>query len=316
MKFSLVIPVAPYRDAEIVDSIEKQSFPKKEYEIIIVKGKSASKNRNEGARKAKGEIIGFLDDDATLDENYLENVDKFFKKNKDVDIVGGPQLTPKDDSGFAKISGYALCSKFGAWKLNARYSCCKTNLCADESCITSANLFVKKEVMEKVQFDENLWPGEDPKFIDESIEKGFSIAYSPDFFIYHRRRAKAGEMVKQMFNYGRVRPKKEKISKTLRNPFFFIPSLFFIYLMIAILYSFGNLTLTGNVIGVTGKEGFVFYPLFLYAFLAIVFGISDSAKNHDLMAMFVLPIIYPMIHLSYGMGMIKGYFENMIKHLK
>src|SRR4030042_6934149 len=114
MKFSLVIPVAPYRNAEILDSIKKLDYSAKEYEIIVEKGTNPSENRNRGAEKSKGRIIVFLDDDAVIDKNLLKEAEKFFDKYKEIDIVGGAQLTPLDQKGFAKISGYALSSKFGA----------------------------------------------------------------------------------------------------------------------------------------------------------------------------------------------------------
>ena len=72
---------------------------------------------------------------------------EFFEKHKEVDIVGGPQLTPLDEKGFAKISGYALSSKFGAWKLSSRYSITEEKLDVDETALTSANLFCKSLIV-------------------------------------------------------------------------------------------------------------------------------------------------------------------------
>ena len=78
MKFSLVIPVAPDRNAEILGSIEKIDYPSSEFEVIVIKGKNPSENRNNGAQKAKAEIISFLDDDAVLDVNFLKNGVNYF----------------------------------------------------------------------------------------------------------------------------------------------------------------------------------------------------------------------------------------------
>ena len=318
MKFSLVIPLAPERDAEIIDSIKKIDYPKSEFHVIVVKGKNPSENRNKGAEKARGEIIAFLDDDAVLDEDYLKNAEEFFDRHKEIDVVGGPQLTPKDEKGFAKISGYALSSKFGAWKLSNRYSGKKEILDVDETALSSANLFCRKEVIEKVKFDLKLFPGEDPKFIEDAKKQGFKIAYSPDIIVYHRRRPSIRDLIKQIFNYGKVRPAKEDFIETIKKPFFVIPSLFLIYLISFLFSVMINPSITGSVIG-AGKRnvfslGFLWFaPLFVYCVLNLLFSLYDSTKNKDYKAILFLPFIYPIIHISYGAGMIYGYLKKFKK---
>jgi len=48
--------------------------------------------------------LTFLDDDAVLDKSYLKKVEKFFNEHKEIDIVGGIQLTPLNEKGFAGLS--------------------------------------------------------------------------------------------------------------------------------------------------------------------------------------------------------------------
>lgn len=299
MRFSLVIPVAPDRNAEILSSINNLDFPKKDFEVIVEKGTNPSDNRNRGFEKAKGKIIVLLDDDAVLEKDYLIKAKEFFEKYPSIDIVGGPQLTPKNEKGFAKISGYALSSKFGAWKLSGRYSPQKEIMDVDETSLTSANLICKKEVMKKVKFDSSLFPGEDPKFISDAKKENFRVAYSPSIILYHRRRGSIKALIKQMFNYGKARPAKEKFRETLKKPFFLVPSLFFLYLLWLIATSmWGGFSVLAAV------------PLLIYFIIAVLFSFYDSAKNKNLLSFFVLPFIYLAIHLSYGAGMIWGYIRK------
>jgi GT2 family glycosyltransferase len=304
MKFSLIIPVAPYRDAEILRSINDLDFSRKNYEVIVEKGTNASENRNRGFAKSKGEIIVFLDDDGVIEEDLLNRAEKFFKKYPYIDIVGGPQLTPLDEKGFAKISGYALSSKFGGWNTSNRYEKKKLNLNSDETSLTTAIMFCKRKVMEKIKFDVNLWPGEDPKFISDAKKENFKIAYSPDLIIYHRRRPTVRALIKQIFNYGRVAPLREKFSDTVKKPFFLVPTLFILYLTVLFILAMLKLT-----------EIFYFIPLILYLILDIeVFSIYESIKNRDLRGIFLLPFIFPMIHLSYGTGWIYGSWQKFFKN--
>jgi len=305
MKFSLVIPLAPGRNAEIIDSIKELNYPRKEYEVIVREGLNPSENRNNGAKRAKGEIIAFLDDDAIVDINFLKEAEEFFNKYPEIDIVGGAQLTPKWQKGFAKISGYALSSKFGAWKMGTRYSLKELNLNADETMLTSANLFCKKEVMKKIQFDTNLFPGEDPKFIEDAKKEGLRVAYSPDLILYHKRRETIKAMIKQISSYGRTRTDKESFIETLKKPFFLIPLLFCFYLaflLVFVFLEFFNINFISNLI--------LFFPLGAYLILDLFFSVYESVKNKNLKAIFLLLFIFPLIHISYGLGMIKGYLKN------
>jgi succinoglycan biosynthesis protein ExoA len=313
MRFSLVIPVAPDRGAEIIGSIRKLDYPKSDFHVIVVNGSNTSENRNKGASRALGEHIVFLDDDATIEVDYLLKIEDFFDRHPEIDIVGGPQLTPEDDKGFARISGYALSSLFGAWTLMSRYTATKEILDADEKVLTSANLACHRKVMDKIQFDPNLFPGEDPKFIEDCKKEKFLVGYTPQMRIFHRRRGTLRGLTKQIFNYGKVRPKKESFFATLKRPFFLVPSLFFIYIILLLGSILINPSITGNVVGsefIKNLEFWWFVPILLYVILMLMFGIYDSVKNKDYKAIFILIFMYPIIHLSYGAGMIWGYLRK------
>ena len=298
MKFSLIIPLAPDRDAPIIESIKKLDYSKNDFHVVVMKGKNPSMNRNRGAEKAKGDILVFLDDDAIIDEDYLKQVDAFFNQYPDVDIVGGPQLTPNTDSGFAKYSGYVLSSIFGAWKVSNRYSGKKIVLNANETHLTSSNLICKKSVMEKIQFDPSLFPGEDPKFISDAKKEKLKIAYNPNIKIYHQRRKTIKQFFRQNFNYGKVRPQKEKFRDTIKTPFFLIPSIFVIYILALII----SLFFINNIL--------IWIPLILYLILLVGFSIYESIKNKNTFAILPLLFIFPLIHISYGLGIIWGYIQR------
>ncbi|MBS3124569.1 glycosyltransferase [Candidatus Woesearchaeota archaeon] len=312
-KFSLIIPVAPDRNIEILNSIKNLDYPKPEFHVIVVRGRNPSENRNRGALRALGEIIVFLDDDGVLERDYLKKAEEFFDKNKEIDIVGGPQLTPKDEKGFAKISGYALSSKFGAWKVSKRYYCSQEKHGVDETCLTSANLLCRRKVIERIKFEPKLFPGEDPKFISDARKQGFNIAYSPDIIIYHRRRNTTGSLIKQIFNYGKVRPEKEKFLETLKMPFFLVPSFFAVYLMLLIFSIIfrPSIAIAAIKLDKIALEFLWIVPFIAYLVLIFLFSLYDSLSNKDFKAIFILPFIYPMIHLSYGIGMIYGYIKKL-----
>lgn len=310
MKFSFVITYLKEGSPEVLNSIKNMNYFKEEYEILCLPGKgSPSIYRNKGADIGKGEIICFIDDDAIAHKDLLKNAESFFNEHPEIDIVGGPQLTPLDEKGFAKISGYALSSKFGGWNTSNRYSTKTTNLNADDTYLTTAIMFCRKNVFEKVRFDEKLFPGEDSKFVLEAKKQGLKIAYSPDLIVYHKRRPTIKKFITQIFNYGKVTSTRISSRELIKQPFFFIPSIFFFYVL-AIIINSSFLFQKNNFSEEINIFALMFLvPLCLYFILNLFFSISASIKNKDFLGM-CLPFIFPILHLSYGAGMIYGYLKK------
>jgi hypothetical protein len=290
--FSIIIPITPKGKVSVVKSIKNLDYQASRIQTIVVSGNNPPKNRNEGISKIKANFIGFVNAHSSVKENWVSQALLFFKKNPKIDIVGGPQLTSKEEKSFGKASGFALSSRFGSGAIYKRYQPSTENLRADETMITSANLICRKKVFDKVTFNENIYPGEDPKFIEDALNAGFKVAYSPNIQVYNFRRTTLGGLSKQIFNYGKTRPQKERFIKTLRKPFFIIPSLFVIYLL-ALLFLL-QLSLLFII------------PLYLYLLLIIIFSLIGAVKCKNMLYFFLLPIIFITIHLSYGLGFIFG----------
>jgi len=289
-KFSLVIALAPERKIEVLDSLKEMDYDPKKYEVIVEVGKNPSENRNRGIQKAKGEIIAFIDDDARVNKDLLKNAEEFFNQHPEIDVVGGPQLTPKDDSFFAKATGCALSSFFGTYTMSNRYRLGELSLNADETSLTSANFFVRRKVFKKIGgFNPLLFPGEDPELITRMKQNGIKVAYSPSIIIYHRRRSDYTSFCKQFFKYGKVRVLKEKINKKKIGLVFLTPSLFTLYLIL--------------VVPLTVIHKIFLLPLAIYFIIALIFSIAISLRK-NILYLPLLPFIFLSIHASYGLGML------------
>lgn len=298
MKFSLIVPVAPDREAPILKDIKNLDYPKEDYEVIVEYGPSASGNRNKGIQKAKYDILCFLDDDAELPRDYLKKAEEFFKKYSEVDILGGPQLTPNSDPFFAKVSGYVIESFFGSSNMSNRYKKGKFTLDAKEYHITSANLFIKKRVFDKTYgFDISIWPGEDPELICRLKKLGFKIAYSPEIIIYHKRRPTFKEFFKQFFNYGKNYVNyKKRILKERISLLHWMPTFFIIYLILLPLLYYNSIILA--------------IPFMFYVILILGFSLSIVKSNKHYEAFPYLPFLFFAIHISYGLGLIRGLIKK------
>lgn len=287
-QITLVVPLAPNAPAEFLKTVPKN------IEVIVERGSNPSANRNRGIKKAKTPFVAFVNGHTLLSADWAEKALNFFNKHPGIDIVGGPELNSEEDNFFGRISGYALASPFGSGGIWKRYGGAKLNLDASETDLTSANLMCRKSVFKKVCFNEALYPGEDPRFIADAKSAGFKVAYYPDMKVANKRRSNLPALIKQVFRYGKVRPQKEPFSHTLQRPFFLIPSVFLLYIISLLFFNPFWYTI----------------PASLYLVLLVVFTLYLSIRNLEPLALFLLPVIFPAIHLSYGLGLLYGLFTK------
>ncbi len=296
MKFSIIVALEPGRDCKVLNSLKDIDYPKNQYEIFVVESKNASKNRNQGAKKAKGEILAFIDDDCIINKDLLKNADNLFKNYPELSAAGGPQLTPEDDSFFGKSVGLVMQTFLSSSLMAKRYKKSELNLDATENEITTANFFIKKNIFNKINgFDENIWPGEDTKLFLELKKNNYKIAYSPDLFIYHKRRQNFKALIKQHYNYGYVmRYLNNRLSLNLKTVIFFSPAIWLIYTILTpFLYLLNWIFIL---------------PLTIYLVLVIINSLYLSIKKPWAFPLFIL--IFIAIHYSYGLGFLIGKLKN------
>src|SRR3989338_4283651 len=77
----------------------------KDYKIVPTGKIRPAEKRNLGVKLAKGEILAFIDDDAYPRTDWIEKALIAFE-NKKIGIVGGPNLTPKEDNYFIIFKMY------------------------------------------------------------------------------------------------------------------------------------------------------------------------------------------------------------------
>ena len=289
-EITIVIPAAEETKIESLKFLKREGI-----NFIIQRGKNTSANRNKGVQRARTKFVAFINAHTLLNKNWNKEVLAFFKNHPEVDLVGGPQLNHSSENLFAKSSGYALSSIFGSAQVSTRYKQTKINLKADETLLTSANLICRREVFKSIKFDETVYPGEDPLFIREAIKNDFNVAYSPRIVVYNKRRTSIGGLFKQIFNYGKARPKIEE--KSLKKKvLFFIPFFFIVYLLLLPSLLFLN--------------KLFLIPLLAYILCDFTFSLYHSLKNRNYLSFFVLILIFPIIHLAYGSGIARGLIKK------
>ena len=255
-----------------------------------------SDKRDLALKYAKGDIIAFIDDDAYPAKDWLKNAVEIFS-DKEVAAVGGPAVTPQEDSLLQKASGAVFASFIVSGQFNCRYIPKKRREVYD---YPSCNLLVRKSVLAELGgFNTVFWPGEDTKLCLDIVKGlGKKIIYDPGVLVYHHRRPLFLPHLRQVSSYSLHRGYfvKKYPETSFRLPYF-LPSLFVIGLIL------------GGVISLFLPSLRILYFIGILSYLAIVF-IFSIYKDLRL----ILPVFFGIIstHIAYGIYFLKGIFTKKL----
>lgn len=297
-RVSVVIPCRPdVQSPSALDSLSRIDYPKDKIEIVIEKGRHPSAQRNTGIRRAKGEIIAFIDDDCYVKEEWLKNALKYFE-NKDTGIIGGPNLTPKNDPFLSQCFGHAMASYFGTAKMSHRYRPTEGSREASEQELILANMLCRRGVFDDgMYFNEALFPNEENEFMNRVKDAGYTIIYSPDVQVYHPRKRTVSGFSRQFFGYGVGRAQQSKIQPSSFKILYLLPSVFGIGLFLIPLSLIFKLNILSTLL---------ILCMMIYLMIATLVSTTKSIKTKDIRLLFILPIIFLILHVSYGLGFIMG----------
>ena len=153
-------------------------------EILQVATPGKSAVLNEAMRRAKGEILAFLDDDVTVAESWLEEFERFFQNDSDRLIGQGviriPEATWQDPEIRRLVQRYRTVP-------HLEFDSRDRNLHS----LNGANIAIRREVFDCIGcFDERLGPGasgtsEDVELARRILRAGMKIGYVPRAIVYH-----------------------------------------------------------------------------------------------------------------------------------
>lgn len=284
-----------YKNYEIIvlpDNPVSQDFP--DIKIIPTGKVSPAVKRDVGAENAKGELLFFLDDDSYPEKDWINKALPYFD-DPSVGAIGGPAITPLNDSFLQKVSGAVFLTKVGGGIPERYYPTGKTKEIDDWP---SVNLIVRKDMFTKIGgFKSEYWPGEDTKLCLEMIKEGGIILYAPDVIVWHHRRPGLLRHLKQVGNYGLHRGFfVKRYPETSFKLLYFIPTLFVLYLVLFIisLLFFSRLSFYMGL-------GFVLY---IGALAYALFDINKKAGDIKVSLASVYYIV--LTHIWYGIRFIQG----------
>lgn len=251
------------------------------------------------AAAAKGEFLAFLDDDAYPSAGWLEAAEEVFR-DATVGAVGGPAVTPDDDSVARWASGLVYESALVGGPFAFRYRPLAARDCDD---YPTCNLLVRRSVFEAIGgFDTRYWPGEDTVACLKIVhELGKRIVYDPRVLVSHHRRDMFRGHLRQLNRYARHRGFfVKRFPKTSLRASYFAPTALLAWAALGWLPAAllpGGLSLWGASLG-------------LYALLAVLEALrlvwrAPEAKR-GLALLFLVAGGLVATHLSYGWNLMVG----------
>lgn len=192
-KASVIIPVTRKKLAQKAEiSVHAQSYPELELIKVKAKGLFPAEARNRGAKRARGEILVFLDDDCQAQKDWLvENLRVL--ADPEIGAVGG-MIRGKSKKYFSRCLDFANFTFVQG--LRRRFM----PLCA-------ASFGIRREVFGKVGgFDENLRIGEDVDLCFRLKRLGLKTVYEPRVRVWHEHGRKTlKDLLVYQYNNGRVK---------------------------------------------------------------------------------------------------------------
>jgi cellulose synthase/poly-beta-1,6-N-acetylglucosamine synthase-like glycosyltransferase len=201
-KVSIVIPSWNGEVSRPMQGIEQQTF--RDYQVEVTQRVSPSaRARNLGARRARGDILLFIDDDASLGhEHVLQMMVDLLERDAQIAIVGVSQQVPVQAGRFQR----AIASQLS----RCSYPVVSDNLVSNPpldrygfTAITTLCCAIRRTVFEEVGgFDEELPTGEDTDFFYRVRQHGYNLVVAANCWVYHDPPASLKDLLRKSFWYG------------------------------------------------------------------------------------------------------------------
>ncbi len=271
---------------DIISSLQR---PHANVKLIDNPGRIVATGLNAALRQAKGEIIVRIDGHCEVAPDYVRRC-VWHLLHDEVDAVGGP-LETVGQSWTARAIATAMSSRFGVGGSAFRVANSSTQFTD-----TVAFPAYRRSVMDRGgPFDEELVRNQDDEYNYRLRKLGVKILLASDIRSRYYSRATLAKLGSQYFQYGywKVRVmQKHPRQMQLRQfvPLLFVVALFSALLMMPIF---------------PAARYFAALILGLYA-VAVITASILSARKSKWHLLPLLPIVFAILHLAYGLGFLFG----------
>jgi len=194
---SVVVPTRgrPKALARCVAALEAQTIA---VEVVVVEdreGRGPAWARNEGVRRARGEVVCFTDDDCEPVAGWVE-------------ALAAPILAGDAEASTGPVAvGEGATAADRAWEVIINYLQVRAAApgTASPGFVVTANLAARRSLLERLPFDESfpVAAGEDRDWGERATRAGAAPVFAPAATVVHRSGMGVSVFLRQQYRYGR-----------------------------------------------------------------------------------------------------------------
>jgi glycosyltransferase involved in cell wall biosynthesis len=252
---------------------------------------------NIGIRAAKGEIIMRMDVHAEYPSNYISGlVSALIKTN--ADNVGGLCATvPTKNTVVGKAIAIAMAHPFGVGNSYFRIGVTKPRWVD-----TVPFGCYRKTVFDRIGlYDEELIRNEDDELNLRLIKQGGKILLLPQIVTFYYARDSLPKLWCMYFQYGYFKPLVARKIGTVLTVRQLVPGAFVLSLtLLTLLAPWSDMALLLDR---------VLFSIYVAANMCAALIIAVRTRTKSAL---VLPLVFPVLHFSYGLGFLKGVYDFLL----
>lgn len=278
--------VASDGDAAAVEPVRRH-FP----DAIVGLGEGAHLGhaRNFLVVRARAELLWFLDDDVTVRPGSLGRLIELSEREPEVDVFGGPNLTPPGSGAFEVVQGAVLASVVGSGPVRRRYGRRRQTI-ADERFFILCNMAIRRSAM--LPFPAELRGGEENALLTDLSRAGARMLYDPKLVVYHERRPTFRGFAAQMHKYGVGRGQVIRRRPREARPAYLAP--------VALI----GCAAVGAPLALVNP--LLLAPLGVYAAAMVAQAVKIGIGRRRVSAALLAAVLLVTLHVCYGLGVISG----------
>lgn len=293
----LIDSLSTDRTKSILERFQKENQDFYNIQVLDNPKKIQAAGWNVAIRNFTGDVLARIDAHTKVAPEYSLNVMKDI--NEGEMVVGGvrPAIIEKDTS-WANVLLQVENSLFGSSINSSRRSKEKTYV------KTMFHAAYRREVLEQVGlFNERLLRTEDNEFHYRIRKSGYKLCYDPRIVSYQYARSDFKRMVKQKYGNGYWIGLTLKVCPDCISLYHLVPFVFVLFIVFT------------SILSLLGISQLNVLMWSLYGLFAITNTILSGIQNGFYLQHLIMPVLFLILHISYGIGTGVGLISKLKKEM-